>query len=64
MQPDKLFSAEQQQRLAELMTNWRIARDAGTSLPPEEQAELDALVEVELRAACQRSATLASQLPT
>lgn len=64
MQPDKLFSKAQQQRLAELLTRWRTTRDAGTLLPSEEQAELDALVEAELRAACQRSAALAGQLPS
>jgi hypothetical protein len=61
-QADALFTAEQQQRLAELMTRWRAARDSGTPFPPEEQAELDSLVEVELRAALQRSADLARQL--
>ncbi len=64
MQPDELFSAAQQQQLAELLTHWRTARDAGTPLPPEEQADLDALVEAELRAAYQRSAALVEQLPS
>jgi len=63
MRPDALFTAEQQQRLAALMAHWRAARDAGTSLPADEQAELDALVEAELRAAAQRSAALVGQLP-
>ena len=62
MLPDSLFTAAQQQRLAELMARWRTARDAGTSFPPEEQAELDALVQAELRAAAERSAALARQL--
>jgi hypothetical protein len=62
MQADALFTAEQQQRLAELMARWRAAREAGTALPPLEQAELDALVEAELRAAVQRTAALAQQL--
>ncbi|HJT78520.1 MAG TPA: hypothetical protein VJ739_15050 [Gemmataceae bacterium] len=60
--PDSLFTAEQQDRLAELMNRWRAARDAGGRLPAEEQAELDALVEAELRAASARSAALARQL--
>jgi hypothetical protein len=64
VQPDELFTAAQQQRLAELMARWRAARDAGTSLPPQEQAELDALVEAELRAATERSAALLRQLPS
>jgi hypothetical protein len=64
MQPDHLFTAEQQQRLAELLARWRAARDAGASLPPHEQAELEALVEAELRAATERSAALVRQLPS
>src|SRR5277367_6531980 len=62
MQPDPLFTAEQQQRLAELISRWRAARDAGMAFPPQEQAELDALVEEELRAAIRRSEALARQL--
>src|SRR5262245_5774425 len=41
--PDALFDATQQQRLEDLMARWRAARDAGTSLPPAEQAELERL---------------------
>ncbi len=61
LRPDRFFTAQQQQRLAELMRRWRAARDAGTALPPEEQAELDALVEAELRGAAARAAALLSQ---
>ena len=64
MRPDELFTAAQQERLAELMDRWRAARDAGTALPPQEQAELDALVEAELRAATDRSASLVRQMPS
>jgi hypothetical protein len=64
MRPDELFTAAQQQRLAELLARWRAARDAGTPLPPEEQAELDDLVEAERRAACERSAALVRQSPS
>jgi hypothetical protein len=56
--PDSLFNAEQQARLAELMQLWRLARDRGQSLQPEQQTELDALVEAELSAATARTATL------
>jgi hypothetical protein len=63
MRPDAWFSAEQQRRLGELLPRWRAARDAGTPFPAEEQAELDALVEAELRAAGLRAAALARQLP-
>jgi hypothetical protein len=60
--PDHFFTAEQQDRLRELMARWRVARDTQTPLPPEEQAELDALVEAELRAATARAAALAQEL--
>ncbi len=53
--PDEFFTADQQQRLAQLMERWRVARDSGTSLPTDEQAELDALVEAELQAATARA---------
>jgi hypothetical protein len=60
--PDAFFTAQQQQRLQELMDRWRAARDSGNTLPPEEQAELDALVEAEVRAAGQRAADLVQKL--
>lgn len=63
MRPDLFFTAAQQQRLTELLDRWRAARDGGAAFSPEEQAELDALVEAELRAATERSAALARQLP-
>jgi hypothetical protein len=58
LRPDRFFTAEQQQRLAELMQRWRTARDQHTTLPPEEQAELEALVEAELRGATERAAAM------
>jgi len=60
-QPDSFFSAEQQERLSELMESWRVARDQGLALPPEQQAELDSLVELELRAATARTAAFMQQ---
>jgi hypothetical protein len=56
--PDRFFTAEQQKRLEELMARWRIARDAGQPFPPEDQAELDALVLAELQAATERAKAL------
>ncbi|MBW4692369.1 MAG: hypothetical protein KME27_11455 [Lyngbya sp. HA4199-MV5] len=56
--PDRWFSAEQQERLSELMHLWRLARDQEQGLPPDQQEELDQLVEAELRAATVRTATL------
>jgi hypothetical protein len=61
-QPDRFFDAAQQQRLAELTDRWRSARDQGQTFPAEEQAELEALVEAELRAAAARAAALADEL--
>ena len=56
--PDAFFTEEQRDRLAALMSRWRSARDQGTNLPPSEQAELDSLVEAEVRAAGARAAQL------
>jgi hypothetical protein len=53
--PDEFFNAAQQQRLALLMNRWRQARDRYEIHCPEEQAELDALVEAELHATARRS---------
>src|SRR5689334_18171055 len=60
--PDQFFTAAQQQRLDELMTRWRTARDHGTLPPVQEQAELESLIETELQAATQRAATLADDV--
>ncbi|MBW4594443.1 MAG: hypothetical protein KME46_16425 [Brasilonema angustatum HA4187-MV1] len=60
--PDQFFSAEQQKRLSDLMDLWRTARDQGQSLSKELQAELDSLVEAELKAATARTASLLQQL--
>jgi hypothetical protein len=62
LHPDRFFTAEQQERLKELMERWRAARDSGASLSPDEQAELDALVDAEVRAATQRAAALLKDL--
>jgi hypothetical protein len=60
--PDEFFTAEQQARLIELMARWREARDSATFLSPAEQAELDALVEAEVRGAGQRTLALLREL--
>jgi hypothetical protein len=59
--PDSLFSAEQQQRLTELMSLWRTAQNQGQVISPDLQIELDTLVETELKAATARSAALGQQ---
>lgn len=51
LRPDAFFTAAQRQRLGELMSRWRTARDSGGSLDAEEQAELQSLVDDELNAA-------------
>lgn len=61
MTPDALFTAAQQQRLGELMTRWRTGRDAGSPLPPAEQAELDDLIRAEVEAAGKRAAASVRQ---
>ncbi|MFZ2358266.1 MAG: hypothetical protein WA040_02865 [Anaerolineae bacterium] len=59
---DRFFDARQRQRLTELMDSWREARDAGIGLPRSTQAELDALIEAELRASADRTAALLAEL--
>jgi len=53
---DQFFTAQQQQRLEELMDRWRAARSSGKSLSPSEQAELNALVDAEVQASGERAA--------
>ena len=55
---DSFFTANQQKRLSELMSLWRVARDRGETLLLEQQAELDVLVDAELRAATARTTAL------
>jgi hypothetical protein len=52
---DEFFSDAQIERLHQLMGRWRAARESGVPFPPEEQAELDALVIAEVEAATARS---------
>jgi hypothetical protein len=56
LRPDRFFPAERRRRLDELMVRWRAGRDSGTTLPAEERAELERLVEEEVRAAAERAA--------
>ncbi len=58
LRPDHFFTAQQQQRLEELFARWRGFRDRGIPLPAEEQAELDSLVEAEVRATAERARSL------
>lgn len=54
MQPDRFFTAEQRDRLRELMARRRAAREADALLPLEEQMELEALVVAEQEGAARR----------
>ena len=60
LQPDRFFTAVQQQRLETLMAEWRHARDIEQVFPSDRQTELDTLVEAELFASTQR---LSANLP-
>src|SRR5436305_65718 len=62
LRPDHFFTAEQRQRLQELMQLWRTARDNNSSLTTAEQVELNRLVEEELQAAGQRADALVREL--
>ena len=55
---DHFFTAEQRARLDDLMARWRVCRDTGGSFASAEQAELDSLVEAEVRATSDRAAVL------
>ena len=59
---DHYFPRALQQRLDELMTRWRAARDHGASLSAQEHAELESLIETELEAATRRAAALADDI--
>jgi hypothetical protein len=59
--PDRFFPAEQQQRLQDLMGRWREARDHGQSLPQAERAELESLIEAELKASARRATVIAQE---
>jgi hypothetical protein len=61
--PDGFFTAPQRQRLDDLMSRWRAARDRGNALPEAERAELEALIDGELRAAVARAVAIAQEQP-
>jgi hypothetical protein len=61
-EPDEFFTAEQQQRMSELMDKWRELRDSNSQLSIEEQAELEQLVELELIGSAKRTAKIADKL--
>ncbi len=61
--PDDFFSAAQQGRLRALMDRFHAAQAQGTTLSPNEQAELEQLVEEEWEAAIARSETILPEDP-
>jgi hypothetical protein len=61
-EPDRFFTAQQQQRLTELMSLRRTARDSGEMLPAEKQSELDDLIEAELYATAERAKAILDQI--
>jgi hypothetical protein len=48
--------------LDDLMSRWREARDNGSELLPEEQAELEGLIEAEIHAATKRAEAALSEI--
>jgi hypothetical protein len=60
--PDRFFTAAQQQRLGELWGRWQAARSGGPPLTAAEQAELEALVQAEVRASAERARALLNGL--
>jgi hypothetical protein len=57
-EPDQFFRVEQQQRLGELMSLWRLKQKQGQLLLRAQQLELDDLVDAELKAATARTEIL------
>lgn len=62
LQADEFFTKLKCARLEELMTRWRVARDARLTLPAMEQAELERLVQEEVAAAGRRAAVISNEL--
>lgn len=60
--PDQFFTAQEQQRLKELISIWRNAQDRGEILSPEQQSELDNLIEAELAATAERAKAMLAQI--
>ena len=61
LRPDRFFGAAQQRRLTELMHDKDAALIRGTGLEPQEQAELNILIDAELSASADRAAFLADK---
>ena len=57
--PDEFFTANQQKRLSELMNKLHAAQEGAQEFLPEEKAELEKLIEVELEGSARRTEKLA-----
>jgi hypothetical protein len=64
MKPDRFFTAEQRARLGDLMAKLRASRDRGVALPADERAELEGLVQAELKATAERGTALLRAVPS
>lgn len=62
LRPDEFFTANQQQRLGELLLRQRSAREMGTAFTASEQSELQSLVEAELDGAAARASAMVREL--
>lgn len=60
--PDRYFDDLQQARLTDLMARLQVSRLQGRDLAPHEMAELEVLIERELRATALRSEDIAGQI--
>ena len=62
MGPDRFFGGEERSRLEELMARRGESPDQSAALTAEEQAELEGLIDAELRAATERAVSLGREL--
>ncbi len=62
LRPDEFFTAAQQERLAALLAERRIALDSGLQMDADAKAELETLIDAELDGAAQRAATMIREL--
>lgn len=60
--PDRYFDEQQQARLADLMKRLQASKRQGHALSPDEMVELEALIELELRATALRAEDVAAQI--
>lgn len=60
--PDQFFTATQQTRLESLMSQWRSYRDSGVAFPVLDQAELETLIEAEVKASASRATFVAGEM--